>query len=271
MPGNRNPKAVIGPSTERLYAAHLYRAGIDPADRDAQIPDLGDWAVGPRRILRAALRRAGRSDLADRVSVPFAIRRAQEHPDERQATEYERAATLLPRGPRAVALLPLRLGLRAAEVLAIPRSAVQAAVSARGNGRLTVLTKGGKERIVDASKVRGLLEDLLATKPRRQKADLRSNPRPEAREKSWTVIGEIVSGSARPEAQYQALYRLVQRTGRAAGIEVHPHSLRHAYATRLVRDGAPGPVVQAALGHASFQTTQRYIHPTPEDVGRYQR
>jgi integrase/recombinase XerD len=134
-----------------------------------------------------------------------------------------------------------------------------------------VLTKGGKERIVDASKVRGLLEDLLATKPRRQKADLRSNPRPEAREKSWTVIGEIVSGSARPEAQYQALYRLVQRTGRAAGIEVHPHSLRHAYATRLVRDGAPGPVVQAALGHASFQTTQRYIHPTPEDVGRYQR
>jgi integrase/recombinase XerD len=58
------------------------------------------------------------------------------------------------------------------------------------------------------------------------------------------------------------VYRVCRDAGVAAGIgqTVHPHLLRHSFATHLLDHGANILQVQAILGHASLKTTAHYIH-----------
>ena len=54
---------------------------------------------------------------------------------------------------------------------------------------------------------------------------------------------------------------MLARVADRARIEkrVHPHGLRHSMAFELMWEGTPVPIIQAALGHASLGTTQRYL------------
>jgi len=64
------------------------------------------------------------------------------------------------------------------------------------------------------------------------------------------------------------LRELVARCARKAGIQrrVHPHMLRHTFATRLLRHTRNLRVVQTALGHASITTTQVYTHVLDDEL-----
>ncbi len=69
--------------------------------------------------------------------------------------------------------------------------------------------------------------------------------------------------------QHPLTVRQVQYIITAAGEislhrDIHPHLLRHTFATRLMRS-APLPVVQELLGHKNLSSTQIYTHPSDED------
>lgn len=59
-----------------------------------------------------------------------------------------------------------------------------------------------------------------------------------------------------------AIRYTIKRISGRAGIrkEIHPHQLRHSYATHMVNNGAPLEVVQSLLGHEKSETTKIYAH-----------
>ncbi|CAM3295829.1 tyrosine-type recombinase/integrase [Filibacter tadaridae] len=59
-----------------------------------------------------------------------------------------------------------------------------------------------------------------------------------------------------------SLRYVIKRISKRAGIKntIHPHQLRHSYATHMVDNGAPLEVIQSLLGHEKSETTRIYAH-----------
>jgi integrase/recombinase XerD len=145
---------------------------------------------------------------------------------------------------RALLELLYGCGLRVSEVTSLRLEQVDLRV-----GYLTVLGKGGKERVVPIGK-HGQ-EALRAYVERERMRLVAGRPSP------WV----FVRPGGRPISR-QTVWKLVKRRATAAGLRqrVSPHTLRHSFATHLLDGGADLRVVQTLLGHADVGTTQIYTH-----------
>ncbi len=152
----------------------------------------------------------------------------------------ERAASGEPLALRNLALLELLYGsgLRATELVSLPRRAVRA-----GQPFLMLRGTGDQERLVPVSS---------------RAADAVQKWLPHVPENSPWLFPSGKSHLSRVR-----LFQLVRGMAAQAGIAPHrvsPHVLRHAFATHLLAGGADLRVLQSLLGHADIATTQIYTH-----------
>jgi integrase/recombinase XerD len=129
-------------------------------------------------------------------------------------------------------------GLRATELVSLPRNAVQP-----DKPFLILAGKGGRERLVPISdRARAAVAAHAAGVPR------------DAR---------FLFPSGKSHLSRVRLHQLIKALAADAGIppeRISPHVLRHAFATHLLEGGADLRAVQMLLGHADIATTQIYTH-----------
>jgi integrase/recombinase XerC len=162
-----------------------------------------------------------------------------ETPPEAGSRDDERA-----RRDRALVELLYGAGLRVSELAGLDVGDLD---PARGDVR--VLGKGGTERIVPLPReARRALEAYLA-----RRAAGRDAATP-----LFTALRARDGGPAR--LGVRDVRRVLRRRARQAGVEgrVHPHRLRHSYATHLLDMGADLREIQELLGHKSLSTTEKY-------------
>jgi integrase/recombinase XerD len=146
-------------------------------------------------------------------------------------------------------------GMRVSELVELPVSA------ARGNpAMLLVRGKGDKERMVPLSPpAREALAAWLS---------VRDAAEDEGRAKGLPPSRFLFpSGGATGHLTRHRFYLLVKELAAKGGIDpmkVTPHTLRHAFATHLLANGADLRVIQTLLGHADVSTTEIYTHVLDE-------
>jgi integrase/recombinase XerC len=169
-------------------------------------------------------------------------------------------STDLGKRDRAILELLYAAGLRVGELVALNLGDISLS-----EGLVRCLGKGRKERIVPfGTRAAESLESYLQVRGKQIKA--RSAPG-----KGRASAGEAVFLNSRGG----------RLTGRSVGnivdhhvgklaqrLKVHPHTLRHTFATHMLNAGADLRAIQELLGHESLSTTQKYTHVSVEQLVR---
>jgi len=150
---------------------------------------------------------------------------------------------------RLILSLMLNTGLRLSEAIALRWKEIDL-----NSGKLMVRQgKGAKDRTlwVGESTLK-----ILRNWRERQARDIAGN----SEHVFTTMAGNPISG--------RYVQQMVKRCAAKAGIEkdVHPHTLRHTFATDLYRETTNIRLTQKALGHSNLATTQIYTHIVDEEL-----
>lgn len=154
-----------------------------------------------------------------------------------------------PQGIRDRAILEVLYGcgLRVSELVSLELKDVRL-----GQGFLICKGKGSKERIVPVGRAaaRWLKTYLRDVRP------------------AWDKYGSGVIFLTRRGKPFtrQGIWKILKTYGQEAGLrdKIHPHVLRHSFATHLLERGADLRSVQMLLGHSQITTTQIYTHVSRE-------
>ena len=280
LEGERN----VSPETLRAYERDLLRfhrfvahdfLGAEPGPRDVD-------ALAVRSFLAAmtreglAKRSQGRALAAVRSMFRFACREGILAANPAQGVKTPKVPVTLPRHlrpgevetlmeapavdgdrplarrDRAILELLYAAGLRVSELVGLDWRNVD--LSARV---LRVIGKGRKERMVPFGRPAG--DALRAWLGDWEAIRARGGPgRPGANPDEDPVFLNHQGGRLTDRSVRRILDRWVESAAVAKG--VHPHTLRHTFATHLLENGADLRTIQELLGHASLSTTQKYTH-----------
>ena len=238
----RSPATATREDLEH-YLAELRAAGLAAST-------IARRLAAVRSFFRHQLLLGSREDNpAAEIGLP---RRARRLPRTLSAGEAERlieaAAGTTPRATRDRALVELLYGagLRVSEAVGLERGAVDL------DERLVrTVGKGGKERIVPIGRS---ATDALRRYLARGRPFLDRRHRPE-------LFLNAQGGALTRAGAFLILRKLAEKAGLEPG-RVHPHLLRHSFATHLLEGGADLRSVQEMLGHADLATTELYTHVT---------
>jgi len=167
----------------------------------------------------------------------------------RFATLPESKDMLWPARDKALVLTMYSAGLRISELVSLSMEGAAFSSEAKITG------KGGKDRMVFFSdEARAAIVDYLPERAAKIKA-------------VHPTDTLFVSEKGRP-LSVSGVRWIITQYAQVSGLgkNIHPHSLRHSFATHMVNAGCDVRVVQEMLGHASLSTTQRYAHVNIEGL-----
>lgn len=251
----------------RAYLAFLAERGIFAPD-DVDRRDVEDF-VAAKRADRAADSSVNRALSAVKGFHRFMVREglSSTHPAATlripkmtdrlpEVISIEAAGRLLDQGfpdtaagarDRAVLEVLYGCGLRASELCGL-----DVGETYLDEGFLRVTGKGSKERLVPLV---GTARCVLANYLDGARGELAGRAR------SLATSPSVFLNMRGTRLSRQSVHAICERYGRAVGIEgLHPHTLRHSFATHMLAGGADLRALQEILGHADIATTQIYTH-----------
>jgi site-specific recombinase XerD len=243
---NRNIKDISDITQESVRKFRVYLS-----EKNLKKNTQGYYVIAIRNFLKYLIRQGKEVLSPDMIELPKVSRRDIETLDYKELERLMNA----PEGNDVKALRDKAIletffstGLRLSELCALPR------YIDLERGEVSVRGKGDKLRVVFLSEGTRKSIKLYISK--------RTDPE-EALFVSISTSGKVL-GRITP----RSVERLVDMYARKAGIpkKIHPHQIRHSFATDLLINGADLRSVQELLGHANISTTQIYTHLTNKEL-----
>lgn len=216
------------------------------------------YVIALRNFLKYLAKRDIKSLAPDKIELPR-IARAQievvEYADMERLLGAPAGGDLRSLRDKAILEMFFSTGLRLIELCKLNR------YENWERGELSVRGKGEKLRVVFiAEGAKSAIKTYLAK-------------RTDAEEALFISLSRVPKGSAKPARVLgritpRAVQRLMNHWATVAGLpkKIHPHQLRHSFATDLLLNGADLRSVQELLGHANISTTQVYTHLTNKQL-----
>jgi site-specific recombinase XerD len=240
--------------TDHIQKYRTWLARLEDANGDILSPQTQAYhGIALRSFLRYLARRDIETVSAEKVELPkMSLPSVSflEEDEYARIIEEIKGSSPADRRDRAIFECLFSTGLRVSELCRLNRSRLNLE-----RGEVTVRGKGKKERLVflDDKSV-AALHDYLDSRSDDDDAVF-------IRHRATAHDANLEKGL---RLTPRSIQRLVAKRAATAGITktITPHTLRHTFATDLLRNGADLRAVQDMLGHSSITTTQRYTHVT---------
>jgi integrase/recombinase XerC len=171
------------------------------------------------------------------------------------------AETAWPERDRVILELLYGCGIRNAELVGLNLEDIQ-----WGNECLLVRGKGRKERYVPLGDAAAVAIRAYLPMRAQKLADAKRSSPVSISNGEALLLNVRLRGNGRLTTR--SVGRIVKQLALSHGLaaDVHPHTLRHAFGTHMLEEGADLRAIQEILGHARLSTTQRYTHLTSGQV-----